>query len=184
MQNPFDWDYLTAPINKTPAWGVLSVIYLVIFGLGFIASILAYNDVGGRLRRNRLLYSTLRQASGVAMVIFGIGLAFFAFRMMRVSAWNLHMRIWLYLTFLAFLALVGYYAYYFRAIYPLKRRALEAQRQKRKYLAPAASSPVRGAAARRQAQQGQGQAQAANPRKSRSRSNKRRHARSGSGRQP
>lgn len=137
MQNPFSWHYLTAPVYDTPVWGPLSVTYIILFSVGFIASILIYNNIGGRLRRNTVLFDALRQASSILMPIFGLGLLFFLFRFLHVSALGLHMRLWLYLTALALLVVVGYYAYFFRTVYPRKVAAVEAERVKQRYLVPA-----------------------------------------------
>jgi hypothetical protein len=71
------------------------------------------------------------------MTVFGIGLGFFVFRVLHVSAFGLHMRIWLYLTFLAAIGIGGYFWYYLNNIYPEKARAIEAARIKRHYLVPA-----------------------------------------------
>lgn len=136
MQNPFSWDYLTAPLSETPTWGPLSIAYVAIFGLGFLIAFTMYNDVGNRMRGKRLLYKTIRRGTSIAMAIFGIGLFFFLFRFLHVEFLTLHMRIWLYLSALAAAIMLGYYWYYIRTIYPKKVKEDEQARIKKKYLAP------------------------------------------------
>lgn len=148
MRNPFDWDYLTAPLWATPTWGPFSIAFLVVFGLGLIVSLVIYYDIGGRLRQDRLLYPVLQRATAISSTIFALGLFFFMFRLLRVNAFGLHMRLWSYLFTLAILAEVGYYAHYFRTVYPARRKALEAERIKQRYLEPAFAG---GGARRRRA---------------------------------
>ncbi len=146
MQNPLSWSYLTAPIYKTPTWGPFSIAFVVLFGVGLILSLVLYNDLFRQLRKNRLLYDVVQKATGILMPIFAIGLFFFMFRFMRVSAFYLSLRLWLYLSFAAFVACMTYFAYYMRTVYPLHVKAEEAKRLKQRYLAPSpsASSISRG----------------------------------------
>lgn len=137
MQNPLSWSYLTAPVEQTPAWGPFSITFLVIFVTGFVVALGLYYDVGKRFRENRLLYGMVQRGASIAMLVFGIGLFFFVFRALHISAFGLHMRIWLYLTFLAALGIGGYFWYYLKTIYPEKVRAIRAARIKRRYLVPA-----------------------------------------------
>lgn len=137
MQNPFSWSYLTAPVAQTPAWGPFSIAFLVLFVTGAVVAIGLYYDVGKRFRKNRLLFNAIQRGASIAMIVFGIGLFFFVFRVLHVGALGLHMRIWLYLTFLAAVGMGGYFWYYLKTIYPEKARAVEKARIKRSYLIPA-----------------------------------------------
>jgi len=137
MQNPFSWSYLNAQPYQGAVWGSLSIAFLVVSSVGFVGSLLIYYDVIKVGRANRLLRGPIQQATGIASVILGIGLIFFALRVMDVSAFGLGKRLWLYLVTLAGLIEAAYYVYYFRVVYPPKARALEAQRTKQRYLAPA-----------------------------------------------
>ena len=140
MQNPVSWSYLTAPIYLTPTWGPFSIAYVSIFGAGLIISLVLYNDLFRFLRRNRLRYDTVRRGTGLLIPIFALGLFFFFFRFLRVSVFYLSLRLWLYLTFVAFLACIVYFAYYMWAVYPRHVQALVAERRKRQYMAPSPSA--------------------------------------------
>lgn len=137
MTNPFNWGYLTTPTYLTPTWGPLSIAFVSIFGLGLVLSIVAYNDIGGRLRRNGLLYPTIQRATAISGVIFGLGLFFFLFRLLRVDAVTLNLRVWLYLAAFAALVEAGYYGYWTLAVYPKLRKSAAAEELKRRYLVPA-----------------------------------------------
>lgn len=140
MQNPVSWTYLTAPIYSTPTWGPFSIAYVAIFGAGLIISLVLYNDLFRLLRRNRLLYDAVRRGTGILIPIFALGLFFFVFRILRVSVFYLSLRLWLYLTFLAFIACIAYFSFYMRSVYPRHVQALAAERLKRQYMTPSASA--------------------------------------------
>jgi len=140
MQNPFNWGYLTASINKTPTWGPFSIAFVTIFGVGLLAALICYNDVFRHFRKKRPLYNLIRQGTSILMLIFVIGLGFFVFRYLRVSAFYLSLRLWLYLCFLAFIAYGTYFAYQLFTVYPAQVRAEEALRLKKRYLAPTPSA--------------------------------------------
>ncbi|MGA7672299.1 MAG: hypothetical protein WBW04_17880 [Nitrolancea sp.] len=140
MQNPFSWGYLTAPVNETPTWGPFSIAFVSIFGAGLLASLVSYNDLFRQFRKKRLLYNLVRRGAGILMLIFAFGLVFFVFRFLRVSAFYLSFRLWLYLCFLAFIAYGTYLAYQLFAVYPAQVKAEEALRLKKQYLAPSASA--------------------------------------------
>ena len=122
MRNPLDWSYLTAPITKTPTWGPFSIAFVALFGAGLLATIVLYNDLFRQLRKNRLLYDAIRRFSAILMPIFAFGLIFFAFRALRVSAFYLYMRLWLYLAFAAAAAVSAYFIYYMTSEYPVRSR--------------------------------------------------------------
>jgi hypothetical protein len=139
MQNPLDWGYLTAPLFKTPTWGPFSIAFVAIFGGGLLGTIILYNGWIKPIRRNSLLDVIVRRYSAILMPIFAIGLFFFAFRLLRVSAFNLYMRAWIYACFVAAVAVI---AYFVATEYPRRVAARKAHMTKQRYLAPspAASS--------------------------------------------
>lgn len=139
MENPFSWDYLTAPLRETPDFGPLSTAFLVLFVLAFLSSLIAYVMVGKRRDINPLLRNSVRSGSQILMWITATGLFFFSFRLMRVTFLNLYMRIWIYLVFLVFVAAIAYFIYYMRRVYPIKLAAYQRRRERRRYTTTAQS---------------------------------------------
>ena len=124
MTNPFDWDYLTTAPTSGEILGPFSILYLVIFAAGFIAAAYLYyrpwtRPVGTYVRRK-----TVRKASNVALWVFGTGMFFFLVRMLQINPFTFGERIWMYLSFAAFLVLFSFFAMRFSAA----RRATIAER--------------------------------------------------------
>lgn len=134
MRNPFSWDYLTAPANEMEVWGPFSIAYALIFLTGLFVAVFLNYDSNYRLKDRRLLYRTVQRATWIAIPIFGGGLLFFLFRILEVSAFGLHMRIWLYIFALAALIMAIYFWYYLRNVYPRLAAAEEAEARKRAYI--------------------------------------------------
>ncbi|MCS7246230.1 MAG: hypothetical protein NZ696_01290 [Thermomicrobium sp.] len=157
MRNPFDWEYLTAPLWEMPTWGPLSIAYVIVFGSGFLACLWLYNDPRRILRkRNPLLAQFLQRIAGWGLIVFGIGLFFFLFRLGRISAFNLSMRLWLYLSTLLAAIWSAYAAHLLLRVYPpLARQRAEELRRKQYALTP------------KRAHRQRSPASAATPRKSR-----------------
>lgn len=146
MQNPFSWDYLNAPLWRMSTWGPLSIAFALVCGIGFIVSLLIYYDVGGISRRapNRIVAAALQRATAISSILFGLGLFFFSFRALHVSAFGLYKRYWLYLVLIGLLVEGGYYLWWARSVYPVKLRELEAQKLRQRYLAPAVTGGSSG----------------------------------------
>lgn len=133
MQNPFSWDYLTAPLFETPTFGVLSITFLVIFGGVFIGSAVAWYMVGRKKDVNPILRTAIHNGSQIMLWLTGTGLLFFSFRLMRVTFLNLYMRLWTYLFFLLFIAVVVWFVYYMKTTYPVKLAEYQKRRERRRY---------------------------------------------------
>lgn len=134
MSNPFSWDYLTAPVGETAIWGPFSVAYLLVFGTGLFLAIFFANDAPNRLKNQHLLLKTIRRATLIAIPVFSLGLLFFLFRILQISAWGLGMRIWLYIMAVVAGVMIIYFWYYIRTIYPRLAAAEEAEKQKEAYI--------------------------------------------------
>ncbi|HUG15197.1 MAG TPA: hypothetical protein VMM78_09280 [Thermomicrobiales bacterium] len=143
MENPFSWDYLTAPIRETSTFGPLSVVYLVLFGVTFLGCAFVFIDAQRRFADHKLRRDMFRSGANVLMWITGVGLFFFAVRYMRFELLTFERRIWMYLTFLVYTTVVSYFVYYLRAIYPQRLAAFERQRAKRKYISPSVGNAAR-----------------------------------------
>jgi len=110
MHNPLSWAYMTTPVDQADVWGPFSIAYLVIFSLGLLGSLGVVTNAGARLGRPLRVSNTIRRACAVLLPIFAVGLFFFLCRVLRVSAYNLSIRLWLYLSLAAVVAVVAYYA--------------------------------------------------------------------------
>jgi magnesium-transporting ATPase (P-type) len=137
VENPFSWDYLTAPLRETPDFGVLSTAFFVLFVVTFVGSIVTYVGAGKRRDINPVLRRAVRNGSQIMMWITATGLFFYSFRLMRVAFLNLYMRIWIYLVFLIFVAAIVYFVYYMRKVYPEKLAAYHKRLERRRYTSTA-----------------------------------------------
>ena len=139
VDNPFSWDYLTAPIIETPTFGPFSVLYLVLFGVSFVVAVFLAQTAHKRWADNRIMRDLVQRASGWVAWVTGVGLVFFAIRALRFQFISFERRIWMYLAFLAYLAVVGYFSYYVKEKLPAQLAAHERRRERRKYHAQAAT---------------------------------------------
>ena len=144
MDNPFSWDYLTTVPGTDEVFGPFAVIYLVVFGVGFLGSVFLYNDGARHYTKNALKRRVIKRGAAIAMTVFGVGLFFFAIRILQINPFTFGMRLWLWLSLLAVLGMFGYFAYYLRTIYPKHLREYEGRKVKAQYLRPAAVSPAGG----------------------------------------
>ena len=144
MDDPFSWDYLTTVPGTDEVFGPLAVIYLVVFGLGFLVSVFLDNDGARRYTKNALKRRVIKRGATIAMTVFGIGLFFFAIRILQINPFTFGMRIWLWLSLLAVVVMFGYFAYYLRMVYPDQLREYEERKVKAQYLRPAAAGATGG----------------------------------------
>jgi hypothetical protein len=130
VSNPFSWDYLTTPVSETAVWGPFSIAYLLFFTAGLFLAIFFSQDAPKRLKGRQLLLRTIERGTLIAIPVFSMGLLFFLFRFLQISAWGLGMRVWLYFWALVAVVMVAYFWYYIRTVYP--RLAAEEDMQARK----------------------------------------------------
>ncbi len=111
MPNPFDWDYLTTPPASDDVLDVFSIIYLVVFLAGFVASAYVYyrpwTKPFGRMFRRKVV----KRACNVAMWVFGIGLFFFLIRLLQINPLSFGEPIWMWLSVVALIVMIGWFAY-------------------------------------------------------------------------
>jgi hypothetical protein len=134
VTNPFNWDYLTASVNETAVWGPFSIAYVLFFGTGLFLAIFFSYDAPRRLHNRKLLLRTIQRGTLIAIPVFSLGLLFFLFRYLQISAWGLHMRIWLYLCALLAVGMIAYFWYYIRVVYPRLAAAEEAEARREAYI--------------------------------------------------
>lgn len=138
MDNPFSWDYLTTVPGPDEVFGPFSIVYLILFSVGFVLSVFLYNDGAKRYVNHGLKRRTVQRAGTIAMIIFGIGLFFFAIRMLQINPFTFGMRIWLWLSLLSLIVFAVVMVVYLRSMYPAELEAHEARKAQSQYLRPQA----------------------------------------------
>jgi hypothetical protein len=151
MENPLSWDYLTTRPEGGQVFGPFAILYLILFTLGFLVSLFLYNDGARRYVRHGVKLRAIRRGAGIALVVFGTGLFFFAIRVLQIDPFTFGMRLWLYLSLLAVVGMLAAFAYYRRTVLPRELRAHEQRKLKQRYLKPdpaTAAALARAGAAR------------------------------------
>ncbi len=143
MDNPFSWDYLTAPLSDMATFGPLSVAFLALLIGTIVVAVAIYFGALNRYVTDPLLRRGLNIASQWMLWLCGIGLFFFAWRLMRIDFISLYMRVWSYLTLIAYLASVGYFVYWRFRVYPRKIAEQKRARELRRYMPPRSATPKR-----------------------------------------
>ena len=139
MDNPFSWDSLTAAAGTDEVFNPFGVVFLVLFGVGFLVSLFFYNDGARRYMQHSLKRRILRRGAGIASTVFGIGLFFFGIRALQINPLGLGMRLWLWLSLLAVVLMFAYFYYYLRTAFRSELKAYEERRRKQQYLRPVAA---------------------------------------------
>jgi hypothetical protein len=147
VENPFSWDYLTAPIRETAMWGPFSIAYVFLFGAVFITCAFLFVDANRRFANHKLNRDTVRRFATWLMWVSAMALFFFGVRALQTPILTLEKRIWLYLSFLALLLVIAKIVHYMRTEYPSKLAAFERSRERRAWQ-HAARRPGGQAAAR------------------------------------
>jgi hypothetical protein len=139
MDNPFSWDYLTTVPGENEVFGPFAIIFLIVFGLGFLISIAVYSGGARGVIPDPVLRRMARQWSGWAIAVFGVGLFFFAIRVLQINPLSFGMRLWLWLSWLLLLGFGCFIAWYVMRNYGVAKEAYEEHRRKQQYLRPAAA---------------------------------------------
>jgi hypothetical protein len=110
MDNPFSWDYLTTVPGQSEVFGPFSVLFALVFGIGFIAASFYATrpwapPLGGHFKKR-----FVGRAATVIAWITGVGLFFFLIRILQINPLNFGMRIWLWLSLLALVVALGWFA--------------------------------------------------------------------------
>jgi hypothetical protein len=110
MDNPFSWDYLTTVPGPDDVFGPWSAVFAIVFGTGFLASSFYASrpwapPFGGRFRKR-----FVSRAATVLAWITGAGLFFFLIRVLQINPLSFGMRIWLWLSLLALILAIGWFA--------------------------------------------------------------------------
>lgn len=114
MVNPLDWDYLSEAPTGNEVLGPFSLVYMVIFGGGFLVASYVYYRPWTRPLGQWVRRKTVRKASSAAVWVFGIGLFFLLIRLLQINPFTFGNRIWMYLCLLALIILLAYFALGYR----------------------------------------------------------------------
>lgn len=129
--NPLDANFLTSA--PSPPMGPFSWAYLVIMALLFAASAYFYFYKRPEWKRNNtVLYKAAGRWGQPGLLISGLGLLFLLFRVISLDFFNL--RFWLYLWFLAAIALAVWFSYWYRATYPKELARYQKTQRARQYV--------------------------------------------------
>ncbi len=139
MDNPISWDYLSTVPGPNEVFGPLAILYLIVFGAGFILSLIIYNNQGRGLFPNPVMFRIVRRWASWALVVFGAGIFFFLIRAIQINPFTFAMRFWMWATVLALLVLVGLVVVDFSRRYKGQLAEFEARKQREEYLRPLSS---------------------------------------------
>jgi len=98
VSNPLSWEYLKVVPGPNEVFGPLAILYLAIFVIGFIFSLVIYNNQGKQLFCNPAMFNLFRRWSGWASFVFGAGLFFFLIRALQINPFTFAMRFWMWVT--------------------------------------------------------------------------------------
>jgi hypothetical protein len=143
MDNPVSWDYLTTTPGPNEVFGPFAIGFLALFGTTFLVSLVLYSGGGKRLIPDPILRRLARRWSSIALAVTGVGLFFFLIRILQINPFNFQMRIWLWLSLLAFGLMAVYFAIDYIKNYSTMKEQYETRRRQQQYLRPAASAAAK-----------------------------------------
>lgn len=144
MDNPFSWDYLTTRPDSNEVFGPFAIVFLIIFVIGFVATLVLYSGGAKTLIKDPIIRRWSRKWSGWLLTLFGFGLFFFAIRWLQINPLSFGTRIWLWLCLLILVGFGAYLAYDLRVHYPGAKKAYEEQQLKKQYLRSIGAPVVTG----------------------------------------
>ena len=133
MDNPFSWDYMTAPLREVPTFGPFSLAFFILFVSTFVVSAALYATGGWRFATNQIMRDGISKASQIMMWLTGVGLFFFSWRLMRIDFGTLYMRFWSYLFMVLYVAAIGYFIYWYRTTYQSHMAEIDSEKMRREY---------------------------------------------------
>ncbi len=133
MDNPFSWDYMKTVPGPDEVFGPFSIVYLILFVVGFVLSIVVYNGWAKKQFKDPVLHRFARKWAGIAIVIFGLGLFFFLIRWLQINPFGLARRYWLWLSLLALIVLVAYAIWDYKTHYAALKAQYDDQQRRRQY---------------------------------------------------
>jgi hypothetical protein len=140
MDNPVSWDYLTTTPGPNEVFGPFAIGFLLLFGTTFLVSLVLYSGGGKKLVPDPILRRLARKWSSIALAVTGFGLFFFLIRILQINPFNFQMRIWLWLSLLAYGLMAAYFAFDYIRNYGSMKEQYETRRRQQQYLRPATSS--------------------------------------------
>ncbi len=133
MDNPFNWEYMRTTPGTNEVFGPFSIVYLILFVVGFVLSIVIYNGWAKKQFSDPILHRMARKWAGIAIVIFGLGLFFFLIRWLQINPFGLARRYWLWLSLLALVALVIYAVWDYKTHYTALKAQYDEQQRRRQF---------------------------------------------------
>lgn len=146
MDNPFSGSYLRTVPGQNEVFGPFAIVFLIIFAIGFIASVAVYNGAGRQLFPNSVLFRMARKWGGWGVVAFGLGLFFFAIRILQINPFGFGRRAWLWICILVALGWLAYIAYDVKRNYRNALQQYQEHVKKREYAKATSSLIGQGAA--------------------------------------
>jgi hypothetical protein len=131
--NPFDWNFLTSvpPVDARMgpfAWGYLALMVALLAASLFFIIVKRPEWK----RTNSVRYRAVNRWGQVGLWLAGLGLIFLLLRAVGLDFFNL--RIWLYLMFLATIAIAAWFFYWYRTKYPKEVAKYQKAQRARQYM--------------------------------------------------
>lgn len=134
MDNPFSWDYMTTVPGPNEVWGTFSIIYVVLFLVVLIASIAILADWARPLFSDVVLFRMAKRWANWGLGISIVALMFFVVRWLQINPFSFGMRLWMWLSLAALLALVIYMIYDYQKHHATLTAEYESRKVKEQYL--------------------------------------------------